>query len=79
MSAHSAENALWQEHLERVRALHGEPATDNITTTRALEAEREAEETRRSEWTAGPPGRLGRLLMADIERYAEFFAIARAT
>jgi hypothetical protein len=78
MNAHSAENVLWQEHLERVRALHGEPTTDAAATRRAVETEREADETRRSEWTATPPGRLGRRLMADIERYLEFFAIARA-
>jgi len=31
------------------------------------------------EWTAPPPGRLGRRLLADIEPYLEFFAIARMT
>jgi hypothetical protein len=30
------------------------------------------------EFTAGPPGRLGRLLLAEIERYLDFFAVAHA-
>jgi hypothetical protein len=36
-----------------------------------------AEEARCAEWTASPPGRLGRRLLADIDPYLEFFAIAR--
>ncbi len=31
------------------------------------------------EWTARPLGRLGRPLVAEIETYLEFFAIARAS
>ena len=31
----------------------------------------------RAEQSAAPPGRLGRLLLAEVERYLEFFAIAR--
>jgi hypothetical protein len=30
------------------------------------------------EWTARPPGRLGRRLLADIESYLGFFAVARS-
>jgi hypothetical protein len=37
-----------------------------------------ADEARRGEWTVTPPGRLGRRLLADIELYLAFFAIARA-
>jgi hypothetical protein len=33
---------------------------------------------RYGEWTAAPPGALGRRLLADIEPYLEFFAIARS-
>ena len=32
----------------------------------------------RSEWTAWPPGRLGRPLLAEIEAYLEFYALVRA-
>jgi hypothetical protein len=32
----------------------------------------------RDEWTAPPPGRLGRRLLADVEPYLDFFAIARS-
>lgn len=37
----------------------------------------EAAASRREEWTAARPGRLGRLLLAEVERYLAFFAIAR--
>jgi hypothetical protein len=30
------------------------------------------------EWAVQPPGRHGRVLLAEIESYLEFFAIARA-
>jgi hypothetical protein len=32
----------------------------------------------RSEWTARPPGKLGRPLVAEIGAYLEFFALVRA-
>jgi hypothetical protein len=32
-----------------------------------------------AEWTARPVGRLGRPLMAEIEAYLEFFALAHAS
>jgi hypothetical protein len=38
----------------------------------------EAAACRRAEWTAARPGRLGRVLLAEVERYLAFFAIARA-
>lgn len=31
-----------------------------------------------SEWSARPPGRLGRPLVEEVERYLEFYAIARS-
>jgi hypothetical protein len=37
----------------------------------------EARRALASEWTAAPLGRLGRCLLADIEPYLEFFALAR--
>jgi hypothetical protein len=39
---------------------------------------RDEEEARHGEWTTAPPGRLDRPLLADIEPYPEFFAIAGA-
>ena len=36
----------------------------------------EASACRRAEWTAGRPGRLGRLLHAEVELYLAFFAVA---
>jgi hypothetical protein len=41
-------------------------------------SDREAAEARRAEWTAAGVGRLGRRLLADVETYLAFFAIARA-
>jgi hypothetical protein len=38
---------------------------------------RGADDGRLAEWRVRPPGRLGRLLIAEVERYLEFFAIAR--
>jgi hypothetical protein len=69
-----------QKHLERPRRLHSQrpPRTRRTGTLRISTSDRHAEEARRGEWTATPPGRLGRRLLADIELYLEFFAIARA-
>jgi hypothetical protein len=80
MNAPSPENRLWQEHLDRMRRLHGQnpPSTRQIATRRVFTSDREAEEARRGESTATPPGRLGRRLLADIEPYLAFFAVARA-
>jgi hypothetical protein len=77
MNAPSPGNPQWQEHLERLRRLHGQspPRTRHIGTRRISMSDRETEH---GEWTATPPGRLGRRLLADIEPYLEFFAIAGA-
>jgi hypothetical protein len=79
MNARSPGNPLWQEHLERLGRLHGQspPATTHTGTRRTFMGHRGADDARHAEWTALPPGRLGRRLLADIEPYLEFFAIAR--
>jgi hypothetical protein len=70
-----ATNQLWQEHVERLRDLYApRPAHTNPGP---IVGDAEAEEARRGEWTAAPPGRLGRRLLADVEPWLEFFAIAR--
>ena len=80
MNPPSPGNPLCQEHIERLRRLHGQspPAAGHAGTRRAFMSDRDAEDARHGEWTATPPGRLGRRLFADIEPYLEFFAIARA-
>jgi hypothetical protein len=80
MNAPTPDNPRWQEHLERLRRLHGQnPPTTRRTATRPIViSDHEAEEARRGEWTATPPGRLGRRLLSDIEPYLAFFTIARA-
>jgi hypothetical protein len=79
-------NPLWQAHIERLHDIYGatppaaakvrKPRTSRMPRT--LTGDREAEKARHGEWTARPPGRLGRRLLADVEPYLEFFAIARA-
>jgi hypothetical protein len=80
MNPPSSGNPLWQEHLERLRRLHGQssPRTRHTGTRRISMSDRDVEKARHGEWTATPPGRLGRRLLADIESYLEFFAIASA-
>jgi hypothetical protein len=80
MNTPSSGNPPWEEHLERLRRLHGQSPSglSRTGTRRILTSEREAEEARHGEWTATPPGRLGRRLLADVEPYLEFFAIAGA-
>jgi hypothetical protein len=73
-------NSLWQAHLERMRSLSRTAAP--VARPRPRRAEIGAGNdnlmhARSGEWTAAPPGRLGRRLLADIEPYLEFFAIAR--
>ena len=63
-------NPLWEAHLRRLRQLYGERLLPSSGS-------REDEEARRSEWTPRPLGRLGRRLVADVDPYLEFFAIAR--
>ena len=80
MSASSG-NPLWQEHLERLRRLHGHspPGTRHAGTRRMFMSDRDPEEARQGEWTA----RRRRGDSADICSPTsgctlEFFAIARA-
>jgi hypothetical protein len=70
-------NPLWQAHLEQLQRIHPAGAAVPPRAPRGPLTERGAAEARRGEWTAAPPGRLGRLLLADVERYLEFFSIAR--
>ena len=63
----------WDEHLERLSSIH------DLAPRRSLHwTTRDADEPVRDEWTAPPPGRLGRRLLADVEPYLDFFAIARS-
>jgi hypothetical protein len=66
-------NSLWDEHLERLSAIHDvaprrSPSRTTLDPVDAL----------RGEWNARPPGRLGRRLLVDVERYLDFFATARS-
>ena len=74
-------NPLWDAHLERLRQLdlQGQGALVQGTRFGRSISDRQAAEARRGEWAARPPGRLGRRLLADLEPYLEFFAIARAS
>ena len=76
MSTPASRNQLWQAHLDRLERIYGpspaRPATVRRRRPTALEAEAAG-----AEWTAAPPGRLGRRLLDDIEPYLEFFALAR--
>jgi hypothetical protein len=76
-----SDNPLWDAHLERLRRLDGERDSAFVQGTRFRRSisDRQAAEARRGEWAARPPGRLGRRLLADLEPYLEFFAIARAS
>jgi hypothetical protein len=80
MNAPSPRNPLWQAHIERLQRICGTtaPAAAQARTQWASMSDGKAEEARLAEWTATPPGRLGRRLFAEIEPYLEFFAIARA-
>jgi hypothetical protein len=81
MTGPSPANRLWQAHLERLQRLTGAttppPRPARTRGAKAISAP-EAEAARRAEWTAVPLGRLGRRLLADVDPYLEFFAIARA-
>lgn len=71
-------NPLWEAHLARIRGVYGtRRAPANRSRVRGpMTSDRDAEHARRSEWDAPAPGRLGRRLLADVEPYLEFFAIA---
>jgi len=62
-------NSLWDQHLERLSAIY------DLAPRRAAI---DADEALHGEWSARPPGRLGRRLLADVERYLDFFATARS-
>jgi hypothetical protein len=76
----SQPNTLWDDHLERLSRIHaGRPSGSIRTTTRsAVVSGSDIDKALRSEWNARPPGRLGRRLLADVELYLHFFAIARS-
>ena len=75
-----SKNRLWDEHIERLSGIHdsNRKAAARPTGPRRAPTDREAADALQAEWTARPPGRLGRLVLADVERYLEFFAIARS-
>ena len=64
-------NKLWNEHVTRLNAIHD-------VRPRPLPQRAALLHDDESEWTAAPLGRLGRRLLVDIERYLDFFAIARS-
>jgi hypothetical protein len=80
LSALPSRNPLWEAHLARLHGMSGRalPGAPSAARQRTRSSDREAEEARSGEWTASPPGRLGRRLLADVEPYLEFFAVARA-
>jgi hypothetical protein len=73
-------NPMWEAHLEWLRRMYGpgQSAAAHGRRPATSVSECEAHEARRSEWAARPLGRLGRRLLADLDPYLEFFAIARA-
>jgi hypothetical protein len=72
-------NHLWQEHLARLEQLHGAAAVKPLRPRprRVAGGDGRTAWALHGELTANPPGRLGRPLLAEIEAYLEFFAIAR--
>jgi hypothetical protein len=76
----SPRNQLWEAHLERLHRLGGAPPPVRHGRARAALPThiRDAESAQYGEWTAPPLGRFGRPLLAEVESYLEFFAIARA-
>ena len=78
MNAPPHGNPLWHEHVERLRRLSPPRPPRQTGPQRPDVSDLEAETARRGEWNAATPGRLGKRLLADIDRYLEFFAIARS-
>jgi hypothetical protein len=76
MSVPPSEQQVWEEHMERWRRFSRRTAMHAAAGRSPLDAG-EARRALASEWTAAPLGRLGRRLLADIEPYLEFFALAR--
>jgi hypothetical protein len=70
-------NRLWDDHLERVSAIHRGAARHPVGRTVHPSAASN-DDALHGEWTARPPGRLGRQLVDDVERYLDFFATARS-
>jgi hypothetical protein len=70
-------NSLWDEHLERVSAIYGGTSRHPVRRTGHPGAASN-DDALHGEWTARPPGRLARQLIADVERYLDFFATARS-
>jgi hypothetical protein len=64
-------------HPASTRIDHAKPASPRGASPAPTEARAGDTEAREAEWTAGGVGRLGRLLLADVERYLDFFAIAQ--
>ena len=73
-------NAPWDAHMERLtRIWDPSPKVAPRAAARSpVVSDAEAEKAARGEWNAIPPGPLGRRLLADIEPYLAFFAIAHA-
>ena len=73
-------NPRWHEHVQPLQRHSGArpPAPGQKALQRIVSGDSGAAEARGGEWTAPPPGRLGRRLLADIEPYLGFFAIARS-
>jgi hypothetical protein len=61
------ESLLWERRADRVGRRSRPPARARLGPSPL------------TEWTARPVGRLGRPLVAEIETYLEFFALARTT
>ncbi len=76
MSAPPSGDPVWEEHMERWRRISRRTAMQRRTERSPLDGA-DARQALASEWTAAPPGRLGRRLLADIEPYLDFFALAR--
>jgi hypothetical protein len=70
-------NGLWEEHLERMSAIYGGAWRHPVRPT-GHPSGAGNDDALHGEWTARPPGRLGRQLVADVERYLDFFATARS-
>jgi hypothetical protein len=76
MSAPRSEDRVWEEHMERWRRVSRRTPMHRAPERSSLE-DVDARQARASELSAAAPGRLGRLLLSDIEPYLEFFALAR--
>lgn len=76
MSAPPSGDPVWEEHMERWRRISRRTAMQRRTGCSPLDGA-DARRALASEWTAAPPGRLGRRLLADIGPCLDFFALAR--